>query len=77
MFGLCTAAKRGKVISGKIRSLNRAALYSNFISKVKLGDDERTTKTVHLARQGVSKEVNNVSPKKWDWNYLLERENLN
>ena len=47
MIGQCTAAKRDEVISGKIRGVKRAALYSNFISKVKLGDDERTTKAVH------------------------------
>jgi hypothetical protein len=59
----------------KFAAWKRAALYSIFISKVKQGDDERTTKTVQSARLGVSKEGNEVSPKKWEWNYLLEREN--
>jgi hypothetical protein len=59
----------------KFAAWKRAALYSNFISKVKLGDDERTTKAVQSARLGVSKEGNDVSPKKWEWNYLLESEN--
>ncbi len=41
---------------------------SNSISKVKQGGDERTTKTVHSVRLGVSKEANAVSPMKWNWN---------
>ena len=41
---------------------------SNSNSKVKQGGDERTTKTVQEARQGVRKEANAVSLKKWDWN---------
>ncbi len=41
---------------------------SNSISKVKQGDDERTTKTVHSVRLGVSEEANAVSPMKWNWN---------
>ncbi len=44
---------------------------SNSISKVKQGGDERTTKTVHSVRLGVSEEANTVSPMKWNWNYLL------
>ncbi len=44
---------------------------SNFISKVKQGGDERTTKTVHLVRLGVSEEANAVSPMKWNWNEML------
>jgi hypothetical protein len=71
------ATERDTVISGKIRGEKRAALYSNSISKVKQGDDERTTKAVQIARLGVSEEGNAVLPKKWDWNYLFERENLN
>ena len=44
--------------------LNAAAqdYYFNRISKVKQGGDERTTRTVHLARPGVSEEANAVSP---------------
>jgi hypothetical protein len=41
---------------------------SIFISKVKQGDNERTTKAVQFARQGVRKEVNAASPMKWQWN---------
>ncbi len=41
---------------------------SNSISKVKQGGDERTTKTVHSVRLGVSEEANAVSPMKWNWN---------
>ncbi len=41
---------------------------SNFISKVKQGGDERTTKTVQVARLGVSEEANAVSLMKWNWN---------
>ena len=44
--------------------------YSNSISKVKQGGDERTTQTVLIARLGVSEEANAVSPMKWNWNYL-------
>ncbi len=43
--------------------------HSNSISKVKQGGDERTTKTVHSVRLGVSEEANDVSPMKWNWNY--------
>ena len=43
---------------------------SNSISKVKQGGDERTTKTVHSVRLGVSEEANAVSPMKWNWNHL-------
>ncbi len=42
--------------------------HSNSISKVKQGGDERTTKTVHSVRLGVSEEANAVSPMKWNWN---------
>jgi hypothetical protein len=38
---------------------------SDFISKVEQGGDERTTQTVHSARQGVSEEANTVPPMKW------------
>ncbi len=41
---------------------------SNSISKVKQGGDERTTKTVHSVRLGVSEEANAVSPMKCNWN---------
>jgi Cu+-exporting ATPase len=43
--------------------------YSNSISKVKQGGDERTTQTVHPARPGVREEANAVSLMKSDWNY--------
>ncbi len=39
---------------------------SNFISKVEQGGDERTTQTVHSARQGVSEEANAIPPMKWN-----------
>ena len=55
-----------------------ASSYSNSISKVKQacpeqrrrGGDERATKTVQVARLGVSEEANTVSLMKWNWNYL-------
>ncbi len=43
--------------NGYVRSKN-----SNSYAKVKQGGDERTTKTVQVARQGVSEETNAVSP---------------
>src|SRR5271169_6356945 len=42
--------------------------YSNSISKVKQGGDERMTLTVVETRQGVRKEGNAASPMKSDWN---------
>ncbi len=50
---------------------SQTAAYSNSISKVKQGGDERTTKTVQVARLGVSEEANTVSPMKWNWNYAF------
>jgi len=41
---------------------------SNFNSKVKQGGDEQMTKTVQVARLGVSEEANTVSPMNWSWN---------
>ena len=38
---------------------------SGFISMVEQGGDERTTQTVHSARQVVSEEANTVPPMKW------------
>ncbi len=43
--------------------------YSNSISKVKQGGNERTTQAVHIARPGVREEANAVSPMKLDRNY--------
>ncbi len=46
----------------------RPDTHSNSTSKVKQGGDERTTKTVHSVRLGVSEDANAVSPMKWNWN---------
>ncbi len=51
--------------------------HSNSISKVKQGGDERTTKTVHSVRLGVSEETNAVSPMKWNWNHIYGNEEAN
>ena len=47
--------------------------FSNFISKVKQGGDERTKQTVHITLPGESEEANAVSPMKWNWNYMVSR----
>ncbi len=52
--------------AGKCRGVMN---HSNSIPKVKQGGDERTTKTVHLVRLGVSEDANAVSPMKWNWNH--------
>ena len=45
---------------------------TNPISKVKQGGDERTTQAVLIARLGVSKEANAVSPMKSGWLFTLK-----
>ena len=45
---------------------------ANPISKVKQGGDERTTQAVLIARLGVSKEANAVSPMKSGWLFTLK-----
>ncbi len=67
------AALQGALQASAITYLTGAAVTqlqtdSNSISKVKQGGDERTTKTVHSVRQGVSEEANAVSPMKLNWN---------
>ncbi len=54
-----------------VRTLGKLGFYSNSISKVKQGGDERATKTVHSVRLGVSEEANAVSPMKWNWNHAF------
>ncbi len=70
-----------------VRTLGKLGFYSNSISKVKQGGDERATKTVHSVRLGVSDllagscplrsdsvvggEANAVSPMKWNWNHAF------
>ncbi len=51
------------------QNIEQGMTHSNSISKVKQGGDERTTKTVHSVRLGVSEEANAVSPMKWNWNH--------
>ncbi len=52
----------------ELREFDQRDAYSDSISKVKQGGDERATKTVHLARLGASEEANAVSPMKLNWN---------
>jgi len=47
--------------------------YSNSNSKMKQGDEARTTKTAQTTRQGASDDINAAPPMKWSWNEARDR----
>lgn len=87
-LSLSTSMRRQ--IEQPVTSLAEILGNSNFNSKAKQGGEERTRKTVQVARRGVSdadnsasasadsglrtfSEANTVSPMKWNWNEVPER----
>ena len=50
--------------------------YSNSSSKVRLGGNAHMTKTVQIARLGMCKVANNVSPMKWSWLRFADKQRL-